>query len=170
MSDPGTRAAAGDGNPVAGVNAGGRHGPTPAARLGGSVPLQNMPDYKGGPLDAERGPGLGCFWIQVVALVVLVVLTPVAVVNNWPDWLNAALLIATLVLLLFVGQTLIFLLRLVAAESRGRRRPLSSATRTVGELEDAAGGGASDGTAGAPGTPDDETAGMPLSGTGGPAS
>jgi hypothetical protein len=34
----------------------------------------------------------------------------------------------------------IFLLRLVAADRReGRRRPLGSATPTVGELEDAAG-------------------------------
>jgi hypothetical protein len=170
MSDPGTRAAAGDGNPVAGGHAGGRHGPTPAARLGGGVPLESMPDYKGGPLDAERGPGLGCFWIQVVALVVLVVLTPAAVVNNWPDWLNAALLIATLILLLFVGQTLIFLLRLVAAESRGRRRPLSSATRTVGELEDTTGGGASDGATGTPDRPDDATTGDRPPGGGGPAS
>jgi len=41
-------------------------------------------------------------------------------------------------LLLFAGQTVIFLLRLVAADRRaaGRRRPLGSATKTVGELED----------------------------------
>ena len=32
------------------------------------------PQYKGEPLDAERGPGLGCFWIQVVTLGVLLVL------------------------------------------------------------------------------------------------
>jgi hypothetical protein len=32
--------------------------------------------------------------------------------------------IVTLVLLLFVGQTVIFLLRLVAADRRSRRRPL----------------------------------------------
>jgi hypothetical protein len=36
------------------------------------------------------------------------------------------------------GQTIIFLLRLVAADRRGRRRPLASETKTVGELEDAA--------------------------------
>jgi hypothetical protein len=46
-----------------------------------------------------------------------------------------------IVLLLFVGQTIIFLLRLVAADRRaaGRRRPMTSAetrTRTVGEIED----------------------------------
>jgi hypothetical protein len=42
------------------------------------------------------------------------------------------------VLLLFAGQTVIFLLRLVAADRRdGRRRPLGSSTPTVGQLEDA---------------------------------
>jgi len=41
--------------------------------------------------------------------------------------------------LLFVGQTTIFLLRLVAADRRTRRRPLrSGARKTVGELEDEA--------------------------------
>jgi hypothetical protein len=47
----------------------------------------------------------------------------------------------TLVLLLFVGQTVIFLLRLVAADRRAdaRRRPLRSATKTVGEIEDEVG-------------------------------
>jgi hypothetical protein len=39
------------------------------------------------------------------------------------------------VLLFFVGQTAIFLLRLVSADRRGRRRPLASQTKTVGELE-----------------------------------
>ena len=29
------------------------------------------PMYKGEPLDAERGPGLGCFWIQVSLLAIL---------------------------------------------------------------------------------------------------
>ena len=43
-----------------------------------------------------------------------------------------------ILLLLFTGQTIIFLLRLVSADRRGRRRPLASGTRTVGELEDAA--------------------------------
>jgi hypothetical protein len=51
---------------------------------------------------------------------------------------STALLFAVILLLLFTGQTIIFLLRLVAADRRGRRRPLGSETRTVGELEDAA--------------------------------
>jgi hypothetical protein len=96
-----------------------------------------MPEYKGAPLDAERGPGLGCFWIQVVLLVALLVLTPLSVVWSAPSWLSAALLILSLVILFFVGQTMIFLLRLVAADRRSRRRPLSpEARRTVGQLED----------------------------------
>ena len=95
-------------------------------------------DYKGEPLDSERGPGLGCFRFQVVLLVVLIVLTPLTVAWNWPIGVSAALLLLTLVLLLFAGQTVIFLLRLVAADRReGRRRPLGSTTQTVGELEDA---------------------------------
>ncbi|HSG86001.1 MAG TPA: hypothetical protein VLA23_06650, partial [Candidatus Limnocylindrales bacterium] len=50
---------------------------------------------------------------------------------------SAALLIVTLGLLFFAGQTVIFLLRLVAADRReGRRRPLASSSKTVGELED----------------------------------
>lgn len=98
-----------------------------------------MPDYKGEPLDAGRGPGLGCFWLQVVVLGVLLVATPLSVVLVAPPWLSAVLLIVTLVLLLFVGQTAIFLLRLVAADRRSRRRPLrSGARRTVGQLEDEA--------------------------------
>ena len=45
----------------------------------------------------------------------------------------------SLVLLLFVGQTMIFLLRLVAADRRSRRRPLSgTARKTVGQLEEEA--------------------------------
>jgi len=95
-------------------------------------------EYKGEPLDAERGPGLGCFRFQLVVLVVLVVLTPLSVVWEWAPAVSAGLLILTLILLLFAGQTVIFLLRLVAADRReGRRRPLDSATPTVGELEDA---------------------------------
>ena len=30
----------------------------------------SRPNYKGAPLDAEAGPGLGCFWIQVGLLIV----------------------------------------------------------------------------------------------------
>jgi hypothetical protein len=101
------------------------------------APLHGAPLYKGEPLDAERGPGLGCFWIQIVTLGVLLVLTPLTVVWAWDERISAALLIVTLVLLLFAGQTVIFLLRLVAADRRSRRRPLStSARRTVGQLED----------------------------------
>jgi hypothetical protein len=96
-----------------------------------------MPEYKGAPLDAERGPGLGCFWLQVVLLVALLLLTPLSVVWAWPSMVSAALLILSLVLLFFVGQTMIFLLRLVAADRRSRRRPLrDDARRTVGQLED----------------------------------
>ncbi len=108
--------------------------PTPPRRPRASGPIQ----YKGEDLDAERGPGLGCFRFQVVVLVVLIVLTPLSVVWNWPPAVSAALLFIVIFLLLVTGQTIIFLLRLVAADRRGRRRPLGSATKTVGELEDSA--------------------------------
>jgi hypothetical protein len=82
-------------------------------------------DYKGEPLDAERGPGLGCFRFQVW---------------NWPPAVSMGLLLATLILLLFAGQTVIFLLRLVAADRREgtRHAPRAGATPTVGQLEDGA--------------------------------
>jgi hypothetical protein len=66
------------------------------------------------------------------------VLTPLSAVWNWPILVTIVLFSATLVLLLFVGQTVIFLLRLVAADRRasGRRRPMRSTSKTVGELED----------------------------------
>jgi hypothetical protein len=49
------------------------------------------------------------------------------------------MLIVTLLLLLFVGQTVIFLLRLVSADRRSRRRPLRAGARpTVGDLAEAA--------------------------------
>jgi hypothetical protein len=97
-----------------------------------------LPDYKGAPLDPDRGPGLGCFWFQVILLVALLVLTPVSVWLSAPSWVSAALLIIVLVLLFFVGQTMIFLLRLVAADRRTRRRPLApTARQTVGQIEDA---------------------------------
>jgi hypothetical protein len=106
---------------------------TPPVRSGAPA----GPTYKGAPLDAERGPGLGCFWIQVVVLGVLLVLTPLTVVWGWPEWVSMVLLIVTLVLTLFAGQTVIFLLRLVAADRRSRRRPMSTtARRTVGQLEE----------------------------------
>jgi len=107
---------------------------------GGQPPTVRNVEYKGAPLDAEKGPGLGCFWLQVVVLAVVVVLTPLSAAWNWPVPITIVLLATTLVLLLFVGQTVIFLLRLVAADRRAdaRRRPLRSATRTVGEIEDEA--------------------------------
>jgi hypothetical protein len=95
-------------------------------------------DYKGEPLDAERGPGLGCFRFQVALLAIFVILTPLTVIWNWPVEISIALLFATIILLLFTGQTIIFLLRLVAADRReGRRVPLASGTKTVGQLADA---------------------------------
>jgi hypothetical protein len=98
--------------------------------------------YKGAPLDADRGPGLGCFRFQLALLVILVVLAPLSAWWGAPDWLSAALLIAVVVLLLVTGQTIIFLLRLVAADRRaaGRRRPVASRTPTVGQIEDEATG------------------------------
>jgi hypothetical protein len=92
--------------------------------------------YKGDDLDPERGPGLGCFRFQLVVLAVAIVLTPLSVAWKWPEWLSAGLLFLVIVLLLVAGQTIIFLLRLVAADRRSRRRPLGSGTKTVGELED----------------------------------
>jgi hypothetical protein len=109
--------------------------------------------YKGAELDAERGPGLGCFRFQLVVLVVLLIATPVGVNAGWPDWLTAGLLFVTLALLLVAGQTVIFLLRLVAADRRSRRRPLASRTRTVGELDEEARGPAA--TEAAPGAAPD---------------
>ena len=96
-------------------------------------------DYKGEPLDSERGPGLGCFRFQVVLLVFLLIFTPLTVAWNWNPIFSIVLLFLTLILLLFAGQTVIFLLRLVAADKRdGRRVPLAAQTPTVGELEDTA--------------------------------
>ncbi len=97
-------------------------------------------DYKGEPLDAERGPGLGCFRFQVVLLLILVVLTPLTVAWSWPAEVSIVLLLVTLVLLLFAGQTVIFLLRLVAADRREgvRHAPRASSSPTVGQLEDSA--------------------------------
>jgi len=105
--------------------------PLPLVTISGP-PVQ----YKGDDLDAARGPGLGCFRFQLIVLAILVVLTPLSVLWKWPDAVSAALLFAVVILLLFTGQTIIFLLRLVAADRRGRRRPLASGTKTVGELED----------------------------------
>jgi hypothetical protein len=114
--------------------------PTPPRRPRPSGPVQ----YKGDDLEAERGPGLGCFRFQLVILVVFIVLTPLSVAWDWPAAVSAGLLFAVILLLLITGQTIIFLLRLVAADRRGRRRPLGSATPTVGELEDAARAGSAE--------------------------
>jgi hypothetical protein len=103
-------------------------------------PSQRPIEYKGEPLDAERGPGLGCFRFQLVVLVVAIILTPLTVAWEWPVWISVFLLALTIVLLLVAGQTIIFLLRLVAADRRTRRRPLGSATKTVGQIEDEATG------------------------------
>jgi hypothetical protein len=115
-------------------------------------------NYRGEPLDAERGPGLGCFRFQLVVLLLLIVVTPLSVVWGAPDWLSAALLVAVIVLLLVAGQTIIFLLRLVAADRRaaGRRRPVAGRSPTVGELEDRAAGRGAKGEAGRPDAPSDE--------------
>jgi len=107
--------------------------PTPPRR---PRPNTGPVQYKGDDLEAARGPGLGCFWIQVAILVTFIILTPLSVACNWPSAASAALLFAVIGLLLITGQTIIFLLRLVAADRRGRRRPLASETKTVGELED----------------------------------
>ena len=106
--------------------------PTPPRRPRPTGPVQ----YRGDDLTPERGPGLGCFRIQLVVLVFLIILTPLSVVWNWPFAISAGLLFAVIGLLLVTGQTIIFLLRLVAADRRGRRRPLASDSKTVGELED----------------------------------
>ena len=100
---------------------------------------QEPPLYKGEPLDSERGPGLGCFWIQIALLTFFLIFTPLTVTWGWDPFISGALLVFTLVLLLFSGQTIIFLLRLVAADRRTRRTPLApTAKPTVGQLEDAA--------------------------------
>lgn len=108
--------------------------PTPSRRAHAGGPVQ----YRGEDLEPERGPGLGCFRFQVIVLAIFIVLAPLSVGWGWPSEVSAALLIAVILLLLVTGQTVIFLLRLVAADRRGRRRPLASETRTVGELEDGA--------------------------------
>ena len=108
--------------------------PTPPRRPRPTGPVQ----YKGEDLEPERGPGLGCFRFQLIVLVVFIFLTPLSVVWNWPSWISAALLFAVILLLLLTGQTIIFLLRLVAADRRTRRRPLGSSTPTVGQIEDQA--------------------------------
>lgn len=137
-----------------------RADPTPPRRSGQAGPVQ----YKGSDLEAERGPGLGCFRFQLVVLVVFIILTPLSVAWNWPPAVSAALLFAVILLLLLTGQTIIFLLRLVSADRRGRRRPLASQTKTVGELEDLGAGDreppAADREPPAGGEPEGNTAGV----------
>ncbi len=74
----------------------------------------------------------------MIVLGFFILLIPIGLNLNWPFELLAILLFVVIGLLLLTGQTVIFLLRLVAADRRaqGRRRPLASPTRTVGELED----------------------------------
>jgi len=127
-----------------------RADPTPPRR---PRPTTGPVTYKGDVLEAERGPGLGCFRFQVVILVIFIVLTPLSVAWNWPPAVSTILLFAVILLLLITGQTIVFLLRLVSADRRGRRRPLASGTKTVGELEDA-GAAATDGAAGASDDPE----------------
>lgn len=102
------------------------------------------PEYRGEELDPERGPGLGCFWLQVIVLGFFIVIIPVGLNLGWPYEVLAILLFVVIGLLLLTGQTAIFLMRLVAADRRakGRRRPLASGTRTVGEIEDELAAGA----------------------------
>ena len=108
----------------------GPHRPTGAVNPG---PVQ----YKGQPLDSERGPGLGCFRFQLVVLVVLIVATPLSV-GRLPEAVTVVLLFATIGLLLVSGQTIIFLLRLISAERRGRRQPMAGRSPTVGSVAIAA--------------------------------
>jgi hypothetical protein len=110
-----------------------RADPTPPRR---PRPTTGPVQYRGEPLEPERGPGLGCFRFQLIVLAIFIVLTPLSVYWNWPIAISAGLLFAVIGLLLVTGQTIIFLLRLVSADRRGRRRPLASDTKTVGELEE----------------------------------
>ncbi len=148
--------------------------PAAGARRSSADVGTHRPAYKGEELDPARGPGLGCFWFQAAVLAIFLVLIPIGVNLDWPYEVLAVLLFIVLGLLLFVGQTMIFLLRLVAADRRevGRRRPLASPTPTVGELEDSLDPAPPEGGAGAglaasvagdapeaaePGTPDPPT-------------
>lgn len=110
--------------------------PAPAPHRPTGAVNQGPVLYKGEPLEPERGPGLGCFRFQLIALAILIVATPLSV-GRVPDTVTAILLFVLLGLLLVSGQTIIFLLRLVAADRRGRREPLAARTPTVGQLEDA---------------------------------
>ena len=76
-------------------------------------------------------------------LVVFIVLTPLSVAWDWPAMVSAVLLFAVIVLLLFAGPDDHLPAPPRGRRPAGRRRPLASDTKTVGELEDeAADGGA----------------------------
>jgi hypothetical protein len=125
-------------DPVAGTRQATKERSKSNDRVGAEAPSppSGRVQYKGADLDASRGPGLGCFRFQLIVLAVFIVLTPLSVAWHWPEAVSAVLLFVVIGLLLTTGQTIIFLLRLVAADRRSRRRPLASSTRTVGELED----------------------------------
>jgi hypothetical protein len=141
----------------------GPHRPTGAVNPG---PVE----YKGQPLDSERGPGLGCFRFQLVVLVVLIVATPLSV-GRLPEVVTVVLLFAMIGLLLVSGQTIIFLLRLISADRRGRRQPMAGGSPTVGQLEDAAADGSAEaGEDQAEAAVDDTGGGAPPADPGSPAS
>jgi hypothetical protein len=121
---------------------------TPVPPASGQRATTGPIQYKGSALDADRGPGLGCFRFQLIVLVILVIATPLSVTFGAPPEVSTVLLFIVIALLLLTGQTVIFLLRLVAAERRGRRRPLASSTPTVGEIEEARSSAAMDADAG----------------------
>ncbi len=96
-------------------------------------------DHRGDELDPERGPGTGCFWVQVIVLAFFITLIPIGSTLDWPLELLAILLFLVMGLLLLTGQTLIFLLRLFASDRRAerRRRLLAGATKAAAEIESA---------------------------------
>ena len=85
-------------------------GAAPRRRYSGTVTSPRHPrptrpvEYKGEPLDAERGPGLGCFWFQMVLLVGAD--RPdaaVAVAWNWPIWVSRRCCSSSMILLLLLA-------------------------------------------------------------------
>jgi hypothetical protein len=105
-------------------------GPRPPAP--GARPLHPA-RRRGGEPDPEDGPGVGCFWVQVAVLVGVVVLVPIGLAVDWPFELVALLVVAVIGLVLLVGQSVVFVLRLLVADrrSRGRRRQLAAPTATA---------------------------------------
>jgi hypothetical protein len=96
------------------------------------------PGDRGTELDPEQGPGKGCFWFQVIVLVLFIVLIPIGVSLDWPSELLALLLFVVIGLLLLTGQTVVFLLRLVAADRRahGKSTPRRGPRKKAGERQD----------------------------------